>query len=147
VKESTLRKRTSKLLLLIPLVLFIQAYSCQSKSVATEHDFAVAIAAAQKVEIAVYQNKQIPDDIHAQIQQGFLKAGALGEAVNASLAAKAGNQTIVAQLQVLKASLTTLLNNGTLGIKDPNAQAAWGAAMQGAITIVSNLIIQLGGTV
>lgn len=142
-----MKLRKTQLLLLVPALLLTQAFSCQSKVVTTEHDFAVGIAAAQKVEIAVHDGKGIPDDVHIQIQQGFLKVGAAGEAVNASMAAKASNATIVTQLQVLNTSLQSLLNDGTLGIKDPNAKAAFSAAVQGAITLTQNAIIAFGGKI
>ncbi len=138
-------KRKSRLLLLIPILLLTQAFSCQSKIVTTEHDFAVGVSTAQQVEIAVYNGGTIPADVHRQIQQGFLKVGAAGEAVNASLSAKASNQTLVQQLQVLQQSLQSLLNDGTLSIKDPNAKAAFSASVQGAITLVQNAIIAFGG--
>ncbi len=131
----------------IAVVLWTQAFTCSKHQVvATEHDFLIAVTAAQNVEIAEFQAGNVPPDLHKRIQLGFLKTGQLGEQVAKLLAANASSQTILTQLSQVTVGLKTLLDEGVLGIKNPSTLAAFQAAVQAAIDIVKNLATALGGT-
>ena len=131
----------------IAVVLWTQAFTCSKHQVvATEHDFLIAVTAAQNVEIAEFQAGNVPPDLHKQIQGGFLKTSQIGEQVAKLLAANASNQTVLAQLTQVVASLQVLLDEGNLGIKNAATLAAYKASVQAAIDIVKNLATALGGT-
>lgn len=140
-------RKSTGFIFVLAAALWAQAFTCSKHQVvATEHDFLIAVTAAQNVEIAEFQAGNVPGELHKQIQAGFLKTGQFGEQVAKLLAANASNQTVLAQLMQVAASLQTLLDEGNLGIKNQATLAAYKASVQAAIDIVKNLATVLGGT-
>ena len=147
-EESHLKvKRSSILALLAVSVLWCGAWSCNQyhQAVVIQHDFQLTVSAAQEIEINEYKAGNIPSDTHKAIQQVFLKIGQAGEQVATQMQANASKQTILATLSGITDSLNTLLNQGTLGIKNPTTLANFQVAIKAVQATIANLQTFLRG--
>jgi len=112
-------------------------------AVVAEHAFTSGLGAFQKAEIAEYQNGRISVEEHHKIEAGIEKIGTSGIILVNAMQSGAANPTISADLQLLIDSTTALMNDGVLGVKNPNSQAILKASLQTAQAVLSNVQTEL----
>jgi hypothetical protein len=144
-------KHTNRLMFIPAFIILISLVSmgvgCNQyhTAVIIEHDFQVAITASQKIEINEFRAGNIPPDVHKNIENDFLKIAQGGEQVSKLMLANSSKQTVISEIEIIITSITDLVNQGTLGIKNPTTLQNFNLGLQTALAVLQNLKTTLGG--
>jgi hypothetical protein len=106
------------------------------KAALAVQDYATALTAAQQLEISLYDQKLVTPAEHIQIQTYFKQAAQAGIELSAGVKALNKGGTVLALNQALT-STQTLLNQGVIPIKNPQAKAQVTLAVTTARTALS----------
>ena len=125
------------------------AFSCNvnHQAVVAEHDFKIAVQAAQAIEENEFKAGNVAPDFHHQYQLTILHVAQIGEQVAKDLAAKAPNATILAEVSTIVSSVQSLVADGAVGIKNPTTQNNVNLALNAVIDLLKNFETTLGGKV
>ena len=108
-------------------------------AVVAEHSFTTALASFQQAEQAEFALGHLSAAEHQTLEAGILKAAQAAQVLVSALQAGAANTTLSADFNTLASSVTDLINNGVLGIKNPASQAALKAALTVAQSVLNDI--------
>lgn len=125
------------------LILALALSGCPStayhSAVVAEHDFKTSVQAFQQAEMVEFQAGRIDATEHQKIEGGVERVGLAAQTLVSSLQQGAANTTVQQNFSTLSQAVTDLLNNGVLGIKNPQSQALVKAVLQTAQAILANV--------
>jgi hypothetical protein len=129
------------------LILALALSGCPSgayhSAVVAEHDFKTSVQAFQQAEMVEFQAGRIDATEHQKIEAGIERIGTAAQTLVGSLQAGAANTTVQQNFATLSQAVTDLLNNGVLGIKNPQSQLLVKTVLQTAQAILANVSILL----
>jgi hypothetical protein len=131
------------LALAITLSLWSMAFSCNGsnyhKMVAAEHDFNLTVSGFQNAEIAEFLGGNVPNDLHNQMQLGIEDVAKGGKQLAILLQSNASPLSISSEITAIDLTLTNLLNNGVLQIKNDKTKANLQIALEAVQAVITNV--------
>ena len=125
-----------KLVSIILLVgLISSGFTCSHKAAITSRGVAASLVALQDSEIALHDQKEITDQEHMVIQEGFIAIAQAGIQVNRCIGAGTGAVCVDSGI----AAVQTFINSPVAGIKNPASKAEITLAAQALITSLTVL--------
>lgn len=133
-----------KLMAVLLLSITLWASGCPPKgayhdAVTAEHDFAQVVQHFQQAEIQEHTDGRIDDATHQKIEAGVEKVGLAAQTLVTSLQSGASNTTVKQNFDTVAAALNTLLDDGVLGIKNPNSVLLLKTLISTAQAILKNV--------
>jgi hypothetical protein len=131
-----------KLVTVVMLALILANLGCSDKyrkAAEAARDFAVAVQAVQQAEIALHSQGMVDDQEHLQFEGLLVNVASAGKQVDSVIlqASKGGN--VEAALDAAIQSTNSLLQDGTLHIKNPQAKAQLSAVLLGAKALLDTI--------
>jgi len=114
-------------------------------AVVAEHQFKTIVQSFQQAEVIEFQNGRISPAEHAQLEAGVAKVAQAGIVLTTAMQQGALNSDVNTDISALSAALTSLLNDGVLGVKNPQSVAALSAIVKTAQAIVQNVLLIVQG--
>lgn len=108
-------------------------------AVVAEHDFKLGVAAFQQAEIQEFQAGRIELVEHQKLEGEVERIGQAAQVLVSSLQSGASNTTIQANFSTVSAALTSLIDNGVLGIKNTQSQQLLKTLLQTVQAILANV--------
>lgn len=135
-------------LALVPLVLMLSGCpkgTPYHDAVVAEHQFKTIVQSFQQAEVIEFQNGRISPAEHAQLEAGVAKVAQAGIVLTTAMQQGALNSDVNTDISALSAALTSLLNDGVLGVKNAQSVAALSAIVKTAQAIVQNVLLIVQG--
>lgn len=135
-------------LALVPLVFLLSGCpkgTPYHDAVVAEHQFKTIVQSFQQAEGIEFQNGRISAAEHAQLEAGVAKVAQAGIVLTTAMQQGALNSDVNTDISALSAALTSLLNDGVLGVKNPQSVAALSAIVKTAQAIVQNVLLIVQG--
>lgn len=133
-----------RLTLIIPLVAVALVLSGCPKTayhdaVVAEHDFKLGVQSFQQAELAEFQAGRISQAEHQTLENGIAQVGTAAQTLVTALQGGVVNTTVQQDFATVSTAITTLLNDGVLGLKNPTSQALLKTILQTAQAILANV--------
>ena len=129
---------------ILPVLLLAVALSGCPKTayhdaVVAEHDFKLGVQSFQQAEMVEFQAGRIDAAEHQKLEGGIAQIGTAAQTLVTALQGGAVNTTVQQDFATVSAAVTTLLNDGVLGIKNPTSQALLKTLIQTIQAILANV--------
>lgn len=111
--------------------------------VVVEHQFSTTLKAFQDAENKEFQSGRVDPNEHKAIGAGEEKVGKATQVLVQSLQSGALNTTVQQNYQTLEVALTSLLNDGVLGVKNDTSKQLLQLGLQTASDILNNAGLML----
>jgi len=115
--------------------------SATHKVTVGQHTLREAVGAFQDVEIAEFNKRFIPANVHLRIQSTIQKIALAGVDLDTAVASGATAIDAKAKFDAIYTLLDSLNTDGVLGIKNPTTKQALEVALDGIRAIVDNILV------